>query len=110
MTEMTAGVAMVSPDQARGPLGSSCNPLICQSLEAEIFPGGGQLLPGIQARVMKADGTLAEYGEPWELVIKGPSMAMEYLDNPEAYVDVQALIICSDNWMSEQMKPFVMGT
>ena len=48
-------------------------------------PGSaGVLIPGIVARVVKADGTLAKRGEPGELVVRGPSMALGYYKNPEA--------------------------
>ncbi|KAF9465774.1 hypothetical protein BDZ94DRAFT_303366 [Collybia nuda] len=67
LTEMTTTVAMISGSQKRGPLGS-----------------GGQLLPGIQARVIRADGSLAGYGEEGELIVKGPAAALGYLDNQQA--------------------------
>lgn len=44
----------------------------------------GQLIPGIVARVVKEDGSLASEGERGELVVTGPAMALRYLDNPEA--------------------------
>ncbi|KAJ7855944.1 amp dependent CoA ligase [Mycena olivaceomarginata] len=44
----------------------------------------GTLLPGIQARVVKSDGTLAGYNEPGEFVIKSPSLALGYYKNREA--------------------------
>lgn len=48
-------------------------------------PGsGGVLIPGIVARVVKPDGSLAKEGESGELVVTGPSMAMGYYKNPEA--------------------------
>ncbi|KAJ7366644.1 amp dependent CoA ligase [Mycena albidolilacea] len=47
-------------------------------------PGAGTLLPGVQARVVKSDGTLAGYNEPGEFVIKSPSLALEYYKNREA--------------------------
>ncbi|KAF8871809.1 phenylacetyl-CoA ligase [Infundibulicybe gibba] len=48
-------------------------------------PGsGGQLLPGIIARVVKPDGTLVGYDEPGELVVYSPANAMGYLDNEHA--------------------------
>ena len=43
-------------------------------------------MPGIVARVRKADGTLAGYGEPGELVIKSPSVPMGYANNVAAFV------------------------
>ncbi|KAJ6584756.1 hypothetical protein B0H19DRAFT_395520 [Mycena capillaripes] len=44
----------------------------------------GMLLPGVQARVVKSDGTLAGYNEPGELVVKTPSLAFGYYKNREA--------------------------
>ena len=46
----------------------------------------GELIPGIVARVMKPDGSLATEGERGELVVTGPSMAMGYFKNPAALV------------------------
>lgn len=42
------------------------------------------MIPGIAARVVKPDGTLAKLNEPGELVVNGPSMALGYYKNPEA--------------------------
>jgi len=48
-------------------------------------PGSaGRLVPGIIARVVKPDGSLAGYGEPGQLVVKGPAMALRYMNNEEA--------------------------
>ncbi|KAH9947836.1 amp dependent CoA ligase [Amylocystis lapponica] len=48
-------------------------------------PGSaGRLMPGCVARVVRADGSLAGYGEPGELVVKGPTLALGYLDNEKA--------------------------
>ncbi|KAG5647554.1 hypothetical protein DXG03_008907 [Asterophora parasitica] len=46
----------------------------------------GQLIPGIVARVVKEDGSLAQEGEQGELVVTGPSMALRYMNNEAAYV------------------------
>ncbi|KAF9496567.1 acetyl-CoA synthetase-like protein, partial [Pleurotus eryngii] len=48
------------------------------------FGSGGQLLPGIVARVEKQDGTPAGFDEPGHLVIKTPSVALGYAENEEA--------------------------
>ena len=56
--------------------------------------GAGTLLPGIIAKVVKADGTLASDGEEGELVVTGPSMALGYYENPAAYVKSNAEIVC----------------
>lgn len=45
---------------------------------------GGILVPGIQGRVVKSDGSLAGYDEEGELHIKTPAAALGYLDNPSA--------------------------
>ena len=50
------------------------------------FGSGGQLLPGVRARVVKPDGTLANAGETGELVVQSPAMALGYFNDPEAYV------------------------
>jgi 4-coumarate--CoA ligase len=46
--------------------------------------GGGRLLPGIKAIVVKEDGSLARHGEKGELVVKSPATALRYLNDPEA--------------------------
>lgn len=55
--------------------------------------GAGGLLPGIIAKVVKSDGTLASDGEQGELVVKGPSMALGYYGNPAAYVKSNVEIV-----------------
>ncbi|TFK68448.1 acetyl-CoA synthetase-like protein [Pluteus cervinus] len=67
LTEMTATLSMLPVTQEQGMLGSA-----------------GRLLPGIQARVVKADGTAAGYGEPGELVVRGESMALGYFNDQKA--------------------------
>ena len=67
MTETSTTVTYPRLDQKIGTLGS-----------------GGQLLPGDVARVLKPDGTFAGYNEPGELIVKGPSMTLCYLNNEEA--------------------------
>ncbi len=56
----------------------------------------GELIPGIVARVMKPDGSLATEGERGELVVTGPSMAMGYFKNPAALVN----LFCSPIFIS----------
>jgi len=67
LTETCTTVAIIPPSQRFGLVGSA-----------------GQLLPGIIARVVKPDGSLAKEGEPGELVVTGPSMAMGYMDSEAA--------------------------
>ncbi|KAK2461344.1 hypothetical protein APHAL10511_006629 [Amanita phalloides] len=67
MTETCTAVTMFSITRKRGVPGSS-----------------GILMPGIAAKVVKSDGTLAGYGEEGELVIKSPSVALGYSNNKQA--------------------------
>lgn len=54
------------------------------SQKVGVYGSAGQLISGIRARVVKVDGTLAGVGEPGELVVTGPSMALRYLNNEKA--------------------------
>ena len=69
LTESSASIAMFSTESKIGVPGSA-----------------GRLLPGVVARVMKADGTFAEFDEPGELQVKMPSLALGYWKNEEACV------------------------
>lgn len=46
----------------------------------------GVILPDIEVRVVKADGTLAVPNEPGELHVRTPAVASGYLDNDAASV------------------------
>ncbi|KAG2121568.1 hypothetical protein BD769DRAFT_1361304 [Suillus cothurnatus] len=50
----------------------------------DLSGGTGQLLPGIIGRVEKPDGTLADFDEPGELVVKTQALALGYANNLEA--------------------------
>ncbi|KAJ6544154.1 amp dependent CoA ligase [Mycena capillaripes] len=71
-TEVTGGISMPSMSQKVG--------LVC-----------GSLLPGMVARVVKPDGSLANHNEPGELYVKSPSAANGYWENDvatrETFVD-----------------------
>ena len=67
LTETCTTISAFPPSQKIGTIGSA-----------------GQLIPGIRARVVKADGSLAREGEQGELVVTGPSMALGYLNNEKA--------------------------
>ena len=50
-----------------------------------VKPGSvGLLLPGVEARIIRDDGTLAGYNEPGELWIKGENVALGYWGNEKA--------------------------
>ena len=71
LTETCTTISYMPPWQKIGTVGSA-----------------GELLPGIEARVIKADGQPAARGESGELVVRGPSMALGYLNNEKAFVDI----------------------
>ncbi|TFK56581.1 phenylacetyl-CoA ligase [Heliocybe sulcata] len=70
MTETCTVIAMIPTEQKIGVLGSA-----------------GQLIPGVVARVVKENGSLAKPGELGELVVKSPSNALGYFNNIEATKD-----------------------
>ncbi|KAF5382322.1 hypothetical protein D9757_008481 [Collybiopsis confluens] len=65
LTEVSCSLSMTHPEHSS--IGSS-----------------GKLLPGTEARVVRFDGTLADFGERGELYIKSPCSALGYLDNIDA--------------------------
>ncbi len=67
MTETATGITFCQRDRRVGKPGSV-----------------GVFLPGIVARLVKADGSLAGYNEPGELHLRTPSASLRYLDNPTA--------------------------
>lgn len=67
LTETCGAAAWVNIDQKTGTPGCA-----------------GTLLPGVEARVIKADGSEAGFNEPGELLVKMPSLALGYLNNEKA--------------------------
>ncbi|KAJ8488321.1 hypothetical protein ONZ45_g13993 [Pleurotus djamor] len=67
LTETCTTIALVPPEQKIGTIGSA-----------------GKLIPGLKARVLKPDGSMAGVGEVGELVVSGPSMSLGYANNPQA--------------------------
>ena len=67
MTETATAVSMTSALEKVGKPGSA-----------------GVAVPGVTFRIVKGDGTLAKLGERGELVVKSPSNALRYWENPKA--------------------------
>lgn len=44
----------------------------------------GRAIEGVEVKIMRADGTFAEVGEPGEVVIRGMNVMLGYLDDPVA--------------------------
>ncbi|KAJ8583879.1 acetyl-CoA synthetase-like protein [Rhizopogon salebrosus TDB-379] len=64
----------------------SCTVITTWALDRkrDLTGSAGQLLPGIIGRVEKPDGTLADFDEPGELVVKTQSLALGYANNEKA--------------------------
>ncbi|KAJ3514400.1 hypothetical protein NLJ89_g2401 [Agrocybe chaxingu] len=67
LTETCTTISQLQPERMLGTIGSA-----------------GALIPGVVAKVVKADGTLAKEGEQGELIVTGPWMPREYYGNPTA--------------------------
>ncbi|TFK30835.1 amp dependent CoA ligase [Coprinopsis marcescibilis] len=88
LTETCATVSMTPPESKFGAIGSA-----------------GRLMPGTIAKVLKPDGTMAKEGERGELVVSGPSMALCYLNNPEASAETFV-----DGWVRTGDEVVIQGT
>ncbi|TFY55235.1 hypothetical protein EVJ58_g8376 [Rhodofomes roseus] len=92
--ELTNQLAKVLPQACharanmRGPEGmtETCTTISFPQIEQKICTPGsaGRLVPGVVARVVKPDGSLAGFNEPGHLIVKGPANALRYLNNEEA--------------------------
>ena len=88
-SELTNQLAALLPDcwigQAYG-MTETCTTFSFPQLFMRVgTPGSaGVLIPGTGLRILKAGGTWGTYGEKGQLVVTGPSMAIGYLDNPQA--------------------------
>ncbi|KAH7913981.1 hypothetical protein BJ138DRAFT_1144920 [Hygrophoropsis aurantiaca] len=67
LTESSTSITMFPTEQKIGTPGSA-----------------GRLLPGVVARIVKQDGSLAGYNEPGELTVKMASLALGYHNNEQA--------------------------
>lgn len=67
MTETAVAVSLPRLDRKIGAPGSA-----------------GVLIPGVSARIVRPDGSLAGRNEPGQLVVTGPAMAQGYLNDEKA--------------------------
>lgn len=87
--EVMEQLVQMFPNAALGQsygLTESCTVISTWALDkrCDLSGGAGQLLPGIVGRVEKPDGTLADFDEPGELVVKTQALALGYANNLEA--------------------------
>jgi len=93
LTETSTTITFLQPDQKLGTIGSA-----------------GGLIPGIVAKVVKSDGSLAVEGEQGELVVTGPSMALGYYENPTATAEtfVEGWVRTGDEVIIQNLEVFVV--
>ncbi|KAH9834984.1 amp dependent CoA ligase [Rhodofomes roseus] len=87
--ELTNQLAKVLPQACVGQgygMTETCTTISFPQIEQKICTPGsaGRLVPGVVARVVKPDGSLAGFNEPGHLIVKGPANALRYLNNEEA--------------------------
>ncbi|KAI0634244.1 acetyl-CoA synthetase-like protein [Trametes polyzona] len=87
--ELTNQLGRVLPNSGIGQgygMTETCTTVSFPQLSMRIgTPGSaGVLIPGVRLRILKADGSWGGYNETGQIVVTGPSMAIGYLDNPEA--------------------------
>ncbi|KAI9461161.1 phenylacetyl-CoA ligase [Russula earlei] len=78
MTETATAVSMTPALEKVGKAGSA-----------------GVAVPGVRFRIVKEDGSLAKLGERGELVVKSPSNALQYWENPRATAET----FLEDGWV-----------
>ncbi|KZT64337.1 acetyl-CoA synthetase-like protein [Daedalea quercina L-15889] len=88
-SELTQQVAKVLPQacvgQGYGMTETSTTVSFPQIEQKICTPGtAGRLIPGVVARVLRADGSLAGFNEPGHLVIKSPANALRYMNDADA--------------------------
>ncbi|KAM5545889.1 hypothetical protein V8D89_000015 [Ganoderma adspersum] len=87
--ELTHQVAKVLKNSRIGQgygMTETCTTFSFPQLDMRIgTPGSaGRLIPGTACRILKTDGSWGGLNETGHLIVTGPSMAIGYLDNPEA--------------------------
>nr|WHF58352.1 4-coumarate:CoA ligase [Ganoderma lucidum] len=97
--ELTDQLTKVLPNalvgQGYGMTETSTMITFCQLDKRIGTPGcAGLLIPGVEARVVKVDGTLAQFGEPGELHLRSPALSLGYYDNPTATAET-----FKDGWL-----------
>ncbi|OBZ76144.1 4-coumarate--CoA ligase-like 7 [Grifola frondosa] len=109
--ELTNQLSQVLPLTAIGQgygMTETCTTVTFPQMNAKIGTVGsaGTLLPGIVARVVKQDGSLAGYNEPGQLVVKGPAMALGYFDNEQATKETfqDGWVVTGDEVMINEQK------
>lgn len=64
----------------------ACGAIALPNIDQKVatFGCSGTFLPGVEARVVRADGSEADFNEYGELWLRSPTNALRYLGNDEA--------------------------
>ena len=69
----------------------------------------GILLPGVEARLLREDGTDADFNEPGEVWFKGDNVALGYFRNEEATKEtfIDGWVRTGDRFMVDEKQNFL---
>ncbi len=84
LAESTLGVAFSTPGQSRGDL----------VVDGRHVPCVGTVCPGVELRVVDAQGQVVEQGVEGELCVRGPMLMRGYFEHPEA-----TALALRDGWL-----------
>ncbi|NLB47815.1 MAG: acyl--CoA ligase, partial [Microbacteriaceae bacterium] len=76
LTETSSTITLLGPDDIRAAF-SSDDPVVAKRITSV-----GKPVPGIELRLVKADGADAELGETGEIWVRGPQVSGRYLGQP----------------------------
>lgn len=93
MTKFASLFPSAHIEQGYGTTEASTISLCPFETKTDLSGSSGVILPGISARVERPDGSLADWGELGELVIKPPALALGYINDSEANKET-----FSDGW------------
>jgi long-chain acyl-CoA synthetase len=76
---------------------TEASPAVATTVGCEVLrPGSsGRPLPGVALKVVEAEGTPVEEGDPGEIWVRGPNVFAGYLDDPRA----TAAVLGPDGWL-----------
>ncbi|THG94103.1 hypothetical protein EW026_g7298 [Hermanssonia centrifuga] len=82
--ELTQDLLTIWPDIHLGQGYGMTETCAAVSMKCGTLGSGGQLVSGTEAKIIKADGTLAKRGEPGEIWVKGDQVVLGYFNDEDA--------------------------
>ena len=91
----------VSSTDASTPGLTETSTVVCSTSGNDIwFGSSGSILPGIECRIVTADGKeITGYNQPGELLVKSPAVVLGYLNKPEANKETFVTDAEGGRWM-----------